>query len=54
MTKSAQIRQTDDDELASEINDLMSQMCRRFCMGCPETKYRCDDAIMKYLKSETE
>jgi len=54
MTKSEQIRQMNDDELASEINDLMSQMCRRFCKGCPETKYRCDEAVMKYLRSEAE
>lgn len=54
MTKSQQIKQMTDAELASEINNLMSEMCRRFCKGCPETKYRYDEAILKYLESEVE
>lgn len=52
MTKSEKIKQMSDVELASEINNLMTEMCRMYCKGCPETKYRCDEAILKYLKSE--
>ena len=52
MTKSQQIKQMADAELASEINNLMSEMCRIYCKGCPESKYRCDDVVMKYLESE--
>lgn len=52
MTKSEQIKQMTDAELASEINNLMSEMCRIYCNGCPESKYRCNDAIVKYLESE--
>ena len=54
MTKSEKIKQMSEMELASEINDLMSQMCRRFCKGCPETKYRCDEAVLKYLRDGDE
>lgn len=54
MTKSEKIKQLSDTELASEINDLMARLCRQFCRGCPETKYRCDEAVLKYLKSEVE
>lgn len=43
MTKSEQIKQMTDAELASEINNLMSEMCRIYCKGCPESKYRCND-----------
>lgn len=52
MTKSEKIKQMTDAELASEIDNLMSEMCRRYCKGCPETKYRCDEAILNYLRCE--
>ena len=52
MTNHEKIKQMPETELASEINNLMTEMCRSYCKGCPETKYRCDDAIMKYLESE--
>jgi hypothetical protein len=52
MTKSEKIKQMNDVELASEINNLMSEMCRGYCKGCVETKYRCDEAILKYLRCE--
>ena len=52
MTKSQQIKQMTDAELAAEINSLMSEMYRVYCKGCPESKYRCNDAILKYLESE--
>lgn len=52
MTKSEKIKQMNDVELASEINNLMSEMCRGYCKGCAETKYRCDKSILKYLRCE--
>ncbi len=54
MTKYEKIKQMNERELASEINNLMSEMCRVYCKGCVETKYRCDEAIKKYLRSEVD
>ena len=52
MTNHEKIKQMSEMELASEINNLMSEMYRVYCKGCPESKYRCNDAILKYLESE--
>ena len=52
MKKAEQIKEMTDAELAAEINNLISEMCRRFCRGCKESGYRCDEAVKKYLESE--
>lgn len=52
MTKSEQIRNMTDDQLATEVNSLMAIMCRHYCKGCKQSKYNCFSAIKKYL-SET-
>ncbi len=52
MTKADKIRQMTDSELAAEINNMVSEMCRRFCKGCKESGYRCDEAVKKYLGTE--
>ncbi|MBC3889493.1 hypothetical protein GH810_14350 [Acetobacterium paludosum] len=54
MKKAEQIKQMNDIELASEINNLMAEMCKQYCRGCEKTKYRCDEAVKKYLRSEVE
>ncbi len=52
MTKAEQIKQMTETELAEEINILINEICRRFCRGCKESGYRCDEAVKKYLESE--
>jgi len=54
MTKAEQIKQMTDSELAAEINNMISEMCRRFCKGCKESGYRCDEAVKKYLETEAK
>ena len=54
MTKAEQIKQMTESEMASEINNLLSEMCRRFCKGCKESGYRCDEAVKKYLRTEVK
>lgn len=53
MTKGDQIRQMTDKELTQMINKIGNNMCN-YCKGCDESKFRCDEAVMNYLRSEVE